>query len=59
MSKPFALPVITLELFKGAKLVERVKSGKFHRMHPFDAIKESRNLLSLLSFANDYAFMFL
>ena len=48
MSRPFELTVVTLVLFKGAKLIEQVKSHDFHRMHPLEAMKEGRKLLSLL-----------
>ena len=48
MSNPFELTVVTLVIFKGAKLIERIKSHDFHRMHPLDAFKEGRKLLSLL-----------
>lgn len=48
MSNPFELTVVTLVIFKGAKLTERIKSHDFHRMHPLDAFKEGRKLLSLL-----------
>ena len=48
MSHPFSLTVVTLVIFKGAKLIDRIKSHEFHRMHPLDAFKEGRKLLSLL-----------
>ena len=48
MSNPFELTVVTLVIFKGAKLIERIKSHDFHRMHPLDAFKEGRKLLSML-----------
>lgn len=48
MASPFELTVVTLVLFKGAELIERVKSHEFHRMHPLDALKEGRKLLSML-----------
>ena len=35
-------------LFKGARLVDKVRSHEFLRMSPFDALKEERELLSLL-----------
>ncbi|MBQ9905088.1 MAG: radical SAM protein [Synergistaceae bacterium] len=48
MSNPFELTVVTLVIFKGAGLIERIKSHEFLRMHPFDALKEGRKLLSLI-----------
>lgn len=48
MSNPFSLTVVTLVLFKGAGLIERVKSHDFHRVRPLDAFIEGRKLLSLL-----------
>ena len=39
MSNPFELTVVTLVIFKGAGLIERIKSHDFLRMHPFDALK--------------------
>lgn len=48
MSHPFSLTVVTLVIFKGAKLIDSIKSHEFHRMHPFDALKEGRRLLSFL-----------
>ena len=47
-SNPFELTVVTLVLFKGAGLIERVRSHEFTRIHPLDALKEGRRLLSLL-----------
>ena len=48
-SNPFELTVVTLVLFKGAKLIERVRTHEFTRIHPLDALKEGRRLLSLLN----------
>ena len=48
MSHPFSLTIVTLVIFKGAKLIDRIKSHEFHRMHPLDAFKEGRELLSRL-----------
>ncbi|MBR0080197.1 MAG: hypothetical protein IJP69_07490, partial [Synergistaceae bacterium] len=31
-----------------AKLIEKVKTHEFQRLHPFEALKEGRKLLSLL-----------
>lgn len=45
-ANPFELTVVTLVLFKGAALIERVKSHEFRRMHPLDALKEGREILS-------------
>ena len=47
-SHPFSMTVVTLVIFKGAKLIDRIKSHEFHRMHPLDAFKEGRELLSRL-----------
>lgn len=47
-ANPFELTVVTLVLFKGARLVDKVRSHEFLRMSPFDALKEERELLSLL-----------
>ena len=48
MANPFELTIVTLVLFKGAKLIEKVRNHEFLRMSPFDALKEERELLSLL-----------
>ncbi len=48
-ANPFQLTVVTLVLFKGAGLVEKVRSHEFHRMPPFDALKEGRQILSQLN----------
>ena len=45
-SSPFELVVVTLVLFRGAKLIEKVKSHEFIRLHPLDALKEGRELLA-------------
>ena len=47
-SAPFELTVVTLVLFKGAELAQRVRMHEFHRLPPVDALKEGRELLSLL-----------
>ncbi|MBQ7068504.1 MAG: radical SAM protein [Synergistaceae bacterium] len=47
-ANPFALTVVTLVLFRNAKLIEKVKTHEFQRLHPFEALKEGRKLLSLL-----------
>ena len=44
-ANPFQLTVVTLVLFKGAGLVEKVRSHEFHRMPPFEALKEGRGIL--------------
>lgn len=48
MASPFELTVVTLVLFKGARLIEKVRTHEFLRMSPFDALKEEKQLLSLL-----------
>ncbi|MBQ7560353.1 MAG: radical SAM protein [Synergistaceae bacterium] len=48
-ANPFQLTVVTLVLFKGAGLVEKVRSHEFHRMPPFEALKEGRGILSQLN----------
>ncbi|MBQ9565336.1 MAG: radical SAM protein [Synergistaceae bacterium] len=45
---PFELTVVTLVLFKGARLAERVRSREFRRMTSLDTLKEGRELLSRL-----------
>ena len=45
-ANPFELTVVTLVLFRGAALIERVKSHEFRRMHPLEALKEGREILS-------------
>ena len=47
-ANPFELTVVTLVLFRGAALIERVKSHEFRRMHPLEALKEGRDLLDRL-----------
>ena len=47
-ANPFELTVVTLVLFKGARLVEKVRTHEFLRMSPFEALKEERELLSSL-----------
>ncbi len=47
-SNPFELIIVTLVLFKGAKLIEKVKSHEFIRLHPLDALKEGRRILERL-----------
>ena len=48
-ANPFQLTVVTLVLFRGAKLVEKVRNHEFHRMPPFEALKEGREILSQLN----------
>ena len=48
MSGPFELTVVTLVIFKGAGLAEKVRTHEFRRMHPLEALKEGRRLLFLL-----------
>ena len=47
-ARPFELTVVTLVLFKGARLAERVRAGEFKRLRPLEALCEGRRLLSLL-----------
>ncbi len=47
-SAPFELTVVTLVLFKGAELAQRVRVHEFRRLPPVDALREGRNLLSML-----------
>ena len=47
-SMPFELTVVTLVLFKGARLIEKVKSHEFKRLSPYEALKEGRDLLNNL-----------
>ena len=47
-ANPFELTVVTLVLFKGARLIEKVKSHEFKRLHPLDALKEGQELLRRL-----------
>ena len=46
---PFELTVVTLVLFKGARLVERVRAREFKRMTSLDTLREGRELLSRLT----------
>ena len=46
---PFELTVVTLVLFKGAGLVERVRRREFKRMPALETLAEGRRLLSLLT----------
>ncbi len=46
---PFELTVVTLVLFKGARLVEKVRSHEFQRMNSLETLKEGRELLSRLT----------
>lgn len=48
LANPFQLTVVTLVLFKGARLIEKVRNHKFSRVPPFEALKEGRRLLSQL-----------
>ncbi|MBR0094921.1 MAG: hypothetical protein IJP91_06545, partial [Synergistaceae bacterium] len=48
LANPFQLTVVTLVLFKGARLIEKVRSHEFNRVPPFEALKEGRRLLSQL-----------
>ncbi len=47
-SNPFELTVVTLVLFKGAKLVEKVRNHEFQRMSSLETLKEGRKILSEL-----------
>ena len=49
LARPFELTVVTLVLFKGAKLIEKVKSHEFKRMSPYETLKEGRRLLNNLN----------
>lgn len=47
-ASPFELTVVTLVLFKNARLAEKVRAHEFRRLPPIDALREGRNLLELL-----------
>lgn len=51
---PFELTVVNLVLFRGARLVERVRAGEFKRLRPLEALGEGRRLLSLLEIPTVY-----
>ena len=51
---PFELTVVTLVLFKGARLAGRVRAGEFKRLRPPEALGEGRRLLSLLEIPTVY-----
>lgn len=46
---PFELTVVTLVLFRGARLVEKVRAREFKRMTSLETLKEGRELLSRLT----------
>ncbi|MCR5346352.1 MAG: radical SAM protein [Fretibacterium sp.] len=46
---PFELTVVTLVLFRGARLVEKVRTREFRRMTSLETLKEGRELLSRLT----------
>ena len=46
---PFELTVVTLVLFKGARLVEKVRAHEFQRMTSLETLREGRELLSQLT----------
>ena len=48
-ANPFELTVVTLVLFKGAELVEKVRNHEFQRMSSLETLKEGRNILSELN----------
>ena len=48
-ANPFELTVVTLVLFKGARLVERVRAREFKRMTSLETLKEGRELLFRLT----------
>lgn len=48
-ANPFELTVVTLVLFKGAKLIEKVRTHEFKRMQSLDTLKEGREILSNLN----------
>ena len=47
-ANPFELTIVTLVLFKGAKLIEKVRNHEFNRLPPFEALKEGKKLLERL-----------
>lgn len=49
---PEVIVVVTLVLFKNAKLIEKVRSKEFLRLRPFDTLKEERLLLESLNMKN-------
>lgn len=46
---PFELTVVTLVLFKGARLVERVRAREFGRMTSLECLREGRELMARLT----------
>ena len=46
--------MVTLVLFKGARLAGRVRAGEFKRLRPPEALGEGRRLLSLLEIPTVY-----
>ena len=48
-ARPFELTVVTLVIFKGARLAERVRAREFRRLSPLEAMREGRDLLSRLT----------
>ncbi len=53
-ARPFELTVVTLVLFRGARLAARVRAGEFKRLRPLEALNEGRRLLSLLDIPTVY-----
>ena len=53
-AQPFELTVVTLVLFKGARLAGRVRAGEFRRLCPPEALDEGQRLLSLLDIPTVY-----
>lgn len=49
---PDVVIVVTLVLFKNAKLVERVKNKEFIRLRPLESLKEERLLIESLNLKN-------
>lgn len=47
-ASPFELTVVTLVIFRGADLADKVRSHEFRRMHPLEALKEGREILTRL-----------
>ena len=52
MLNPQVIIVVTLVLFKNARLVEKVRRGEFERLNTLDSIKEEKLLLENLQMKN-------
>ena len=48
-TRPFELTVVTLVLFRGARLVARVREHEFQRMTSLESLREGRELMSRLT----------